>query len=145
MLAIGLGVYVQDAIAVVQELGVGAREWFHTRPVAVQYLDLVVRDIKLSQRRGHCSRYIDLAEEVVGEVQHSELGAETGEIDGDVLDQVVGEIESRETLKHLFPTAIGLPLNGEVGVAYIKPVIQTSLSDLVDGYHFVCFIGTLRA
>ena len=143
MLTVRLGIHVQDSIARLQELGVGAGEGVHTRPVAIEHLDLIVGDVELPQRHWNSPGNVDLAEEVVREVQDCQLGAETGKVDGYVLDLVVGEVQSREALRHLLPVTVCFPLDGEVGIAYIQPVIQTGLPNLVNGDHIISVIGSL--
>ena len=67
----------------------------------------------------------DESDLVVGEVEADQLGAETGEVLGNLSDEVVGEIEHPETFVHLLPPLPRPPLDGEGAVADVEAVLQS--------------------
>ena len=70
-----------------------------------------------------------------------EFGTETGEVQGDPLDVVVGEVELTQPIKHL-STLGGVPLYGQVCIAYIETVVETSLSGFFGSYHLFSIVRT---
>ena len=121
-------------------LGVSAGQGLHPATVAVQYEYVVMGHVELFEVGRHRTRYGYLRELVVGEIQTSEFGTETGEVQGDTLDVIVGEVQLTQAIEDLFSTFGGVPLDGEVGVADVETVVETSLSGLVWSYHVFCVI-----
>ena len=91
---------------------------------------------------GDSTRYDYLRELVVGEVKTREFGTEAGEVQRDPLDVVVGEVELTQPIKHLLSTLGGVPLDGQVSVAYVETVVETSLSGFVGSYHLLSIVRT---
>ena len=78
----------------------------------------------------------------MGEVKTREFGTEAGEVQGDPLDVVVGEVELTQPIKHLLSILGDVPLYGHVCIAYVETVVETSLSGFVGSYHLLSIVRT---